>query len=432
MKHRSVLHPGGILLGAGLAAAGLALAELIVGPLLAGMIAPAEEKMLAMVHRNLLDSYVEEPDAAGLMRDGVRGMVDGLEEPYTFFVGPDAMTSLDEESSGKLIGIGIVLDTVAGIIRYPEPGGPAEAAGLLPGDRILEIDGESVTDLPLPELVARIKGPKDIQVALLVQHLDGKLLEVMIQRRPVMFGTVGRVEMLDAEAGIGRIHIRSFARSTPRELDRALDRLRDLDLRALILDLRWNTGGLLDSAVDTAARFLNGGPVCLLQVRDAPDRLRSADPEQSRFPNLPLVVLINRLSASGSEVLAGALRDRGAAILAGEPTFGKGVYQQVHRYRSGQFALKFTAGYYLTPAGHILEGHLHPSRAGGLDPDLSLPPKVANDSEVRRWLAWNDPPLMYRQQVFQLFPRLAEMKSPPDEVLDTSLQHLRVVLQTSG
>ncbi|MCH2112607.1 MAG: S41 family peptidase, partial [Planctomycetes bacterium] len=305
-----------------------------------------------------------------------------------------------------------------------------EAAGIRPGDRIHSLNGEACGDLAIPELVARIKGKVGTVLHMEVEHATGELEAITVERRAVPRITVAKTGMLDEDLGIGLIHIRSFARSTPAELDQALDGLLHAGVKALVLDLRFNTGGLLDAAVDIASRFLEGGIVCRLEVRGGEDQVRFADPKLLKAPHIPIVILANRLSASGSEVLAGALKDRGAALLCGQRTFGKGVYQQVHRYRTGNFALKFTAGYYRTPSGRILEGQINPDHLGGLEPDLPVAIDAASNLALRQWLDYDAPPAKWRDQVQQLFPQIEDFKSPPDSALALALSHLRGVLSS--
>ena len=425
----SVFHPAGVLLGAVLTAITMFLAEMFLGPLVSRAMSTPEERMISIVHGRLLESYVSPTDPEWLMHRAVEGMVDGLNDPYTVFVGPEQMADLEEESSGQLIGIGVILDGRGNRVRYPLPGGPAEDAGLLPGDLILGVDGEDVTSLPDGEVAQRIKGPLHTTVQLEVQRHGGELYSTQVLRRPVPRGTVGKVAMVDPERGIGRIRISGFSRTTPAELDEALGDLQRQGLRGLVLDLRFNTGGLLDAAVEVAARFLNGGVVCHLRTRGSRSDVRVANPDRAIADDIPLVVLLNGGSASGSEVVAGALRDRGAAVLAGSKSFGKGVFQEVHRYPGGDFAIKFTAGYYVTPAGRILEGHIDQHRAGGLEPDLAVPVDEATMETVYLWLAYEEPPEEYRDAVYQLFPRVAAYAAPADPVLDSAVQHLQLVLE---
>ncbi len=421
------LHPAGIAVGALLAGIGLVLAEGVVGPLLVRSWTTPEGQVLGMVHERLAGEYVEPRDPVWLLHRGVEGMLAGLEDPYTFFVGPEELTALEEESSGSLIGIGVVLNLDSAHVRYPVPGGPAEAAGIRPGDRILEVDGLPAEGLEGEELARRIKGPAGTEVVLTVLGPgESAPRQVRVRRAPVPTGTVGKVEML--EPGIGRIHIRSFAHSTPEEFEEALQTLEAQGLRALILDLRFNTGGVLQAAVDVAATFVGREAVCTLRGRKGPLQVRRGRP-RGEVRSLPLVVLLNGYSASGSEVLAGALRDHGVAVLVGEPSYGKGVYQQVLRYEDWDFAFKFTAGFYLTPSGRILESRIGAHRAGGLEPDLWLPGPREEEAALLTWLRYDPPPERYRELVYRLFPNVAAYSGPPDPVEEAARELLRRSLE---
>ncbi len=422
----------GILAGALLAGLGVVLSQLLFGPLLSRSMADPEEQMLTTVHRNLVEDYVNPPGSQAMLHAAVSGMIDGLQDPYCAFVGPEDLIAYGEDSSGQLIGVGIQLAD-GGVVRYPQPEGPAEAAGIEPGDVILAVDGVDVTTMLRTAMVDRIKGEVGTLVHLQLRRgesAQASIYEVDIPRQAVPTGTVGKVEMIDPERGIGRIHIRSFAAITAAELDAALDLLLAQGMRGLVLDLRFNRGGLLEAAVACSSRFLKGGLVCTLEGRRQTRRIRKANAKDNKVRNLPLAILMNDLSASGSEVLAGALRDYGAAVLVGQRSYGKGVYQQVQYYKDGDFRIKFTAGYYITPAGRVIEGSIHPDFPGGLEPDLPTPlPPPIHRRALAEWLRYQAPPLRYRARVFELFPFLAELQSPPDEALDAAVDAL-VLAQT--
>lgn len=435
-RHDRQAFASGMLLGVTLTGLGVVLTQTLFGPILARSLASPEEQILSDVHQRLVDQYVAPLDQGAVMRSGVEGMITALGDEYSTFVPPDRQTNYAEESSGRLIGIGIQI-TQEARVRYPAPGGPAEAAGLRPGDTLLAIDGQSTDGLDLDSLADLIKGPLDSAVHLQVQrHSDGELFEVEIERKPVPTGTVGRIEMLDQEHGLGRIHIRSFARSTAGELDAALDRLMEQGMRGLVLDLRFNRGGLLDAAVACASRFIEGGVVCTLHGRNQPTKAWRADPDAFRDLGIPVVVLLNEHSASGSEVLAAALRDHGVAVIAGQRSYGKGVYQQVQTYLSGEpgmFTVKFTAGYYVTPGGQIIEGHLDPSHPGGLEPDLPCPKIGLEQSRLLLVALQQDQiPPQYRDEVVAIWEVLENWPvHPPDPATDHALAALRQSLDPS-
>lgn len=416
MRQARQAFASGLLLGVSLTALGVVLAQALLGPILARSLASPEEQILANVHSRLSEDFVRPVNDAALMRVGVRAMVDALDDEYSSFVGPDELRDYNEDSTGRLIGIGAQI-TDGGRVRYPTPGGPAERAGLRPGDTIVAVDGNDVTSLAVSELVEQIKGPARTRVHLQVRrHLDQSLFEVEIPREAVPTGTVGRIEILDPEFGIGRIHIRSFAKSTARELEVAVDQLVEQGMRALILDLRFNRGGLLESAVDCAALFVEGGVICTLHGRDAARSVRRADPDDYRDLDLPMAVLVNGYSASGAEVLAAGLRDRGAAVLVGSRSYGKGVYQQVQNYADGDFVIKFTAGYYVTPGGRIIESQLFPDYPGGLEPDL----EVSDGDEVGTRtillsLMEDAIPEQYHEQVVEIWPALEHFPTHPSD-----------------
>ncbi|MFK5957023.1 MAG: S41 family peptidase, partial [Planctomycetota bacterium] len=273
-----------------------------------------------------------------------------------------------------------------------------------------------------------LRGEAETEVEMEMSRQDGSTYTASVKRSGVPTITVGDVRMIDTEAGIGHIHLRSFARSTLEELDHALERLSHSGMKALVLDLRWNPGGQLPSAVGVAARFLDGNLVCSLESRYAPTDRRFANAADGKYHGMPLVLLVNGGSASGSEVVASALRERGFAVLVGERTYGKGIYQQVFEYDAGEFAMQFTAGYYITPAGHILEGHLNPELAGCLEPDLAIQSDAEEDRLIRTWQRRNPPPAKYRDAMYAAFPETANVPPPPDRFLSAASALLRNTL----
>lgn len=423
------LHLSSVLFGAFWTALGLLAAERWLGPFLARRAMPVEEETLAAVHRTLNENAVLAHDPEDLARHGARGMVQGLADPYARFIGPEELSAFRLESTGTYVGIGAMLHP-DGRVLFPILGGPAEAAGVLPGDRILALDGKDTSALHSDALATLLRGPRGSAVRLELERLDGTRASVEIRRRAVPAGTVSDARWLDRETGIAHVHLRSFAESTPRELDLVLDTLiAETPLRGLALDLRSNTGGQLESAIAIASRFLRGEVVCTLRDRSGQQSTRLADAALSRWPDLPLAVLLDGSSASGSEVLAGALRDHGAAVLVGERSYGKGIYQEVYDFAEGGFVMKFTAGMYFTPSGRALEGHLQPELApGGLEPDLPVRLDEDAAAAVRRWHAINWPDPRWRARVDAAFPSYFPSQPPADAVESAAAAILRAAV----
>jgi len=426
MVDRNRIFAFGLLAGALLASFGFLTSQSMLGPLLQQSLLTPEEQMLGSVHQHLTEQYVEPRSAEALLHTAVQGMVKGLDDPYSQFLGPDSLARFEEDSSGTLIGIGIIMFR-SGQIHYPLVNGPAERAGIRPGDQILSIDGIPLAEIPSPDRIMAIKGLEGTQVSLLLQRLDGSKFRADVRRTPISNRTVGKIGLLDVENGIGTLLVRSFAKSTPSELDSALKALLARGMKALVLDLRFNTGGLLDAAVAVAGRFVRGGVICTLLGRNGDRRVRKADPSNYIGVELPITILMNEFSASGSEVVAGCLRDRGAAVLVGNKSFGKGVFQKVQQYPDGHFVLKYTAGYFLTPNGRILEGNIKSNMSGGLEPDLRTP-SPSNLGALRIWLATELPPDKYLKQTAQLFPNLATRLPPEDLAKDAAVELLRLSL----
>ena len=430
MPNPSRLFTYGLLTGAGLTGIGFLIAQSFFAPLLNRSFLTQEEQVLSSVHRHLTEDYVEIRNPQKLLHAGVKGMVEELQDPYTQWIGPDGLQQFEETTSGELVGVGIMIYE-DGRVHYPTPGGPAEKAGVLPGDLLLNIDGANVQTMETMERISTLKGKPGTSVSLLFQRPDKTKYTVKVKRQPIFSSTVGKVRLLDEKNGIGLLHIRSFAKSTPKELDTALDALKAKGLQAIVLDLRFNTGGLLDTAIAVTGRFIRGGVICTLKGRNGNRRVRKADPAVFLGKEFPIVVLINRYSASGSEVLASCLRDRGAAILVGERSFGKGVFQKVQQYPDNKGILKFTAGYFLSPHGKILEGHIQSDFPGGLAPDVhTASPK--NLAKLRTWLRVDLPPPQYRAAIRKHFPNRPLPEPPNDPALLQSIQLLQQSLKEAS
>ena len=313
---------------------------------------------------NLVDErYYEQPvDPAALTQGAIEGMLATLDDPHTRYLPPAMEEAARENMEGELQGIGVLVEDIEGEVTVISPfeGSPAEAAGLEPGDVLLEADGVELTGLGLAAAANLIRGPAGTTVHLVVQR-DGETFEVDVTRDLIRIPSV-RSEMV--EGNIAYVRLSRFGNQTASELNEALESLLPQDPTGLILDLRNNPGGGLTSAVDVADEFLGDGVVLVESFGSGEERVFESTAEGSA-EEIPMVVLINEGSASASEVLAGALRDRGRAILIGQQSFGKGTVQTWHGLSNGG-GVRITVARWLTPDGDWVTGD-------GLVPDLVVP-----------------------------------------------------------
>ena len=313
-------------------------------------------------------TYVEPIDQRQLMYGAIKGML-GTLDPHTVFMPPEEYRDMKEDTSGRFGGIGLELDTsdtrlkVSGVIE----GTPAEKAGIVVGDTILSIDGETIMPDDLRNAVRRIKGDKGTTVVLEVTR-DGwdKPKEYSLVRADI---TVRSVSYRLLDEGIGYVKINSFQERTSEDLEKSLDKLEKEhkgSLSGLVLDLRGNPGGLLDQAVRVADSFLEEGIIVTTAGRDPLRKEEElAHRNRSRHDKYPVVVLVNGGSASASEIVAGALQDHRRAVVMGTQTFGKGSVQTVIELDDGS-GLKLTIAKYYTPSGRSIQGL-------GITPDVTVP-----------------------------------------------------------
>jgi carboxyl-terminal processing protease len=306
-------------------------------------------------------NYVIKVDRRELIESAIRGVLSKL-DPYSSYIGPDDLdrfrTSVESEFGG--IGIQIALDDGQLQILSPMYGTPAYRAGLLAGDRILEIDGKSAENLTLDEAVERLKGDAGTSVALTVVHPGKEAKEkVTLTREKIHIETVlgdhrqadGAWDyMLDPKQHIGYVRLTAFSRDTAAGLQRVLTQLQGEHLRGLILDLRSDPGGLLSAAIEVSDLFIAEGRIVSTKGRNSPERTWDAHKEGT-FGGFPMVVLVNRYSASASEIVAACLQDHKRAVVAGERTWGKGSVQNVIDLEDGHSALKLTTASYRRPSG---------------------------------------------------------------------------------
>ena len=311
-------------------------------------------------------AYTQAPDTELDLEDlsvaAIRGMVGALADPYTSFLSRDDLRLDQSDLAGSFHGIGAYVGTNSEgypIIISPMENSPAEAAGILAGDIILEIDGVEANTITLQESILRIRGPEGTPVELLIKHL----LEHDPERVVIVRGNIpiDSVYMESLDDDIYRIRINLFTRRTPEETEAFLEEALSQGAKGIILDVRQNPGGLLRETVQVADLFLDGGLVLIEMEGDG----RRTDWEANNGGTaleVPLAVLVDAHSASGAEVLAGALQDRGRAQLIGLPTFGKGSVTRLNPLSDGS-GLYVTFARWFTPDGDVIEGF-------GIEPDI--------------------------------------------------------------
>jgi carboxyl-terminal processing protease len=244
-------------------------------------------------------------------------------------------------------------------------------AGMRVGDRILHIGGREYASLDYPGFRALITGAEPRDVDVVVLGLDGEERRLRVRTGSVVEPTVRHERVLDEARGVGYMAISTFTHETAGEFDAAFERLRREGLRALVLDLRGNPGGVLVAAVGIARRFVSEGLIVSTEGRDETVTY-SAERGAAWHAGFPLVVLVDEGSASASEVLAGALQEHRAAVIVGTPTYGKGMVQTIHRFGGDGSVLKVTTSYYYTPSHKNLEHSADPAAERGIQPDLRV------------------------------------------------------------
>uniref|UniRef100_A0A7C4AK12 S41 family peptidase n=1 Tax=Thermodesulfovibrio aggregans TaxID=86166 RepID=A0A7C4AK12_9BACT len=325
------------------------------------------------VFATIKKNYVDEVNPRELIRSAIKGMVNSL-DPHSAYLTPEAYKDFQTETKGEFGGIGIQIGIKDGILTVIAPieDTPAWKAGIKAGDKILKIDGQSTKDMNINDAVSKMRGPKGKPVTLTIQRDEWKEpKDITIVRDIIRIKSV-KFKMIDKE--IGYVKIVQFQESTAQDLSNALKNLKYSGMQSLILDLRNNPGGLLQSAVDISEQFLPPRHL-VVSIKGKGGEKMEYYTENLRpsYTDIPMIVLVNQGSASASEIVAGALQDWGRALIIGVQTFGKGSVQSLIPLSDGS-ALKLTTAKYYTPKGRTIH-------AVGIMPDIVVKLESKNGKE---------------------------------------------------
>lgn len=299
--------------------------------------------------------YVEDVDPEKLVTGAINGMLDEL-DPHSVYISAERMNEINEEFEGEFEGIGIefIVHNKIPTVVAPIVDSPSERLGLRPGDQIIKIEGVSTYGITEQEVMKKLRGPKGTQVTITIQRASlEEPFDVTITRDKIPIYSVTTYFMIDERTGY--IKVGRFAKTTNDEFEKALQKLESRGMKRLILDLRRNTGGFLEQAVEMADKFLQGGK----RIVYTRGRIPSSNEDyysttEATHPKFPLIVLIDHGSASASEIVAGAIQDWDRGLIVGETSFGKGLVQHQIALKDGS-AIRITVARYYTPSGRLIQ-----------------------------------------------------------------------------
>ncbi|HLP75644.1 MAG TPA: S41 family peptidase [Candidatus Paceibacterota bacterium] len=337
-------------------------------------------KLFSEVMEKVRKDYVDGKDLSyqELVYNALQGMIDKL-DPHSEFMDPAKYKELQNDTQGQFGGLGIIISMKDNYVTVVAPveDTPGFKAGILSGDRIIKIEGKSTENMSLQDAVKNLRGEPDTEVSLTIMRpSSGQTFEHRLKRAVINVDMVkdinGKKEFPLGESKIGYIRLVQFGEKTSDDLEAALNKLNEQGMRALILDLRWNPGGLLDQAVEVCQKFLPKNQLVVsTEGRNSVQKF-FAKGKGDELKNMPIVVLVNVGSASASEIVAGCLQDLNRAVILGEKTFGKGSVQSIIPLDDGS-ALRLTTAKYYTPSHKVIH-------EVGITPNVIVP---VTDEEER-------------------------------------------------
>lgn len=353
-------------------------------------------RRLIDIQRQVLTNYVDPVKESDLEQSAIDGMLDKL-DPYTVYIPPGEQEQFDRAMERSFPGVGITLSQDKdGLVQIsPIDESPAFKAGVQAGDVLLKVDGTAVKGLTTSQITKKISGPINTPVTLTVQHPNQQVADVQITRQQIIVPTVMGYSRnpdnswnyyLARDPDIGYVHISQFTGDTFDRLKSILNPddgtgLVNKGLKGLVIDLRWNPGGLLDQATEVVDLFVSDGVIVSTRGRNRPESIKRAT-APGTLPDFPIVVLVNEHSASAAEIVSGSLRDNHRATIVGQRTFGKGSVQEVIRFDDGNDGeLKMTVAYYYLPSGRLVH-KLKGAKDWGVEPNLIVPMDEAQQESV--------------------------------------------------
>jgi len=320
---------------------------------------------LITAYRAIQNEYIEKVEPSQLMEGAIKGMIESLEDPYSHWMNAEIYNEMKQEKEGEFGGVGIQISIEDNFLTVISPleGTPASKAGLEPKDRIIKINEESAEKITLTEAMRKLRGEPGTEVKMTIQRREEENpLEFIITRAIIKFPNIKEETLKE---NIGYIKIVGFTNeNTAEDLRKALIRLKTMHIETLILDLRYNPGGLLTQAVEVADEFLSSGVIVSIKGRDSSQNQVYSAHQQGEGEKIPLIILINQGSASASEIVASAIKENKRGILLGEKTFGKGTVQAIIPINK-EGAMTLTTAKYYTPSEISIEGE-------GIEPDIKV------------------------------------------------------------
>jgi len=367
-------------------------------------------KLLTEVFTLIRDNYVEPVEAKKLIYGACEGMVSKL-DPFSQFMDPTAHEMMKSETEGKFGGVGIRIAIREGRLTVvtPLPGTPAYELGILPGDIIMKIEGKDTKDITISQAVELLRGTPGTKVTISILREGVKdLIDFTITRAVVKIESVPDARMLTDK--IGYIELSEFSKDTPYEFDKAWKKLEKQGMENLILDLRYNPGGLLTTAVEICKNFIGDEKLIVYtQGRSEEQVVKFFAEKKAKHEKIPLVILVNKGSASGSEIVAGCIQDWKRGVVLGEKTFGKASVQSLMPLSDGS-GLRLTTAKYYTPAGRSIHDV-------GITPDIVVEVPAEIMTELMK----------QREKIYGL-PEEAKEKREKEKIKDPQIERAKEIL----